>query len=281
MGTWGAGLYANDTGSDVRDAYIDYLRDGLSDEEAYKKLIDEFDEYLNDEDEEPLFWLALADVQWKSGRLRPEVKEKALTLIENNAGMELWAESANKGAGWKKTLQKLKSRLNSPMQKRKKFRKPEPFISNPWEIGDVYAYKFHTEDSKKWGVSGKYIVLQKVGNILYYDDFFLSVIQVFDCVFDELPSIKDIQNVRLLPLTPRPYEHYYPNFEHFLCCDMLYFSKKDYEEDYFYHIGRTSITEEEQFNKEHNCSELSWYDISDCLSQMYSVWHGVEYPIGQ
>lgn len=32
MGYWGAGLYANDTGTDVRDAYMTVLQDGLDDE---------------------------------------------------------------------------------------------------------------------------------------------------------------------------------------------------------------------------------------------------------
>jgi hypothetical protein len=45
----------------------------------------------------------------------PEVKEKALMWIAKGGGLSLWAESKNGGAGWKKTLEKLKDILESPM----------------------------------------------------------------------------------------------------------------------------------------------------------------------
>ena len=34
MGYWGSGLYANDTGMDVRDTYMDLLQDGMDEETA-------------------------------------------------------------------------------------------------------------------------------------------------------------------------------------------------------------------------------------------------------
>ena len=34
--------------------------------------------FYKDDEEEPSFWFALADTQWKYGRLLPEVKEKAI-----------------------------------------------------------------------------------------------------------------------------------------------------------------------------------------------------------
>ena len=39
MGVWGAELYANDVTCDVRDDYIDKLRQGLTNEDATKELI--------------------------------------------------------------------------------------------------------------------------------------------------------------------------------------------------------------------------------------------------
>lgn len=80
MGFWGAELYANDTGADVRDVYMDALQNGLSDDESWEKVLKKFGEYLGTE-EEPLFWYAAADTQWRLGRLRPEVKAKAMQWL--------------------------------------------------------------------------------------------------------------------------------------------------------------------------------------------------------
>ena len=61
MGTWSTKLYGNDTTSDVRDTYIEYLRKTANDEDAYRKTCDEYNELIGT-DEEALFWFALADV---------------------------------------------------------------------------------------------------------------------------------------------------------------------------------------------------------------------------
>ena len=111
MGAWGSGLYANDTTCDVRNTYMKFLQEQISNDEAYKKILEKFSEYLDDEDEAPLFWFALADTQWKAGRLRSDVKANALAWIEKGGGMALWEESARGDAGWQKTLNKLRAKL--------------------------------------------------------------------------------------------------------------------------------------------------------------------------
>ena len=54
MGAWGATLYANDTACDVRDTYLGFLREQLSNDEAYQNVLNEFRDYAGS-DEEPLF----------------------------------------------------------------------------------------------------------------------------------------------------------------------------------------------------------------------------------
>jgi len=145
MGAWGSGLYANDTTCDVRDTYMRFLQEQLSNTEAYEKTLTKFDECLQDPDDAPLFWFALADSQWKVGRLLPEVKVNALEWISKEGGLSLWEESASGGAGWSKTLSKLKEKLESEQPKEKRIRKPVKIESNLWNDGDVYAYLFHKE----------------------------------------------------------------------------------------------------------------------------------------
>ena len=113
MGAWGTGLYANDTTCDVRSTYMDFLQEQLSNQEAYEKTYEMYKDCIGDIDEEPLFWFALAETQWKVGRLMPEVKVKALEWIEKEGGVLLWEDSPVGSSGWKKTLEKLKATLET------------------------------------------------------------------------------------------------------------------------------------------------------------------------
>ena len=197
MGIWGSGLYDNDSACDVRDGYLDCLQEGLGNEEAYTKTMEQYRDYICDQDE-PLFWFALAETQWKVGRLRPEVKTKALEWTEKNGYIDMWEENSKGAAGWEKTLQKLKEKLNSPMPREKKIKKVD---LNPWKLQDVYAYKFHKEESKESGFFGKYMLLQKIGEGRYYErkKAFMQI-QVIDHVFETLPRLEDINKFRILPL---------------------------------------------------------------------------------
>ena len=197
MGIWGSGLYENDSTCDVRDGYLDYIQDGLDNEEAYKKTLEQSHDYIGDQDE-PLFWFALAETQWKLGRLRPDVKEKALEWIEKNGYLDLWVENPKGAAGWEKTLHNLKEKLNSPMPREKKIKKVD---RNPWNLNDVYAYQFHEEKSKENGFFGKYMLMQKTGEGRHYErkKIFMHV-QVIDHVFENLPELEDINKYRILPL---------------------------------------------------------------------------------
>ena len=165
MGAWSTALYGNDCTEDVRDIYLEYLKKQYSNEEAYQKTYEEFEEVMGT-DEEALFWYAMAETQWKVGRLMPEVKEKALNFIAEKGGSELWEEVPNKLAKWENTLQKTKEKIESSMPPEKNFRPPAHFVRNPWNLGDVYAYQFHTEEIVgEQGLLGKYILFQKVGDV--------------------------------------------------------------------------------------------------------------------
>src|SRR5215469_10167451 len=82
MGAWGTAVFSDDTACDVRDNYVDLIGDGLSGVEATKKLLREWAGSLDDPDEGPVFWLALAATQWKNGRLEDLVQQRALNIID-------------------------------------------------------------------------------------------------------------------------------------------------------------------------------------------------------
>ena len=80
MGTWNVGIFQNDIADDVKDEYIDCLREGLSDEEADKKVIKNNLDIINLESYDSVeFWLGLAMIEWKYGRLQEYTKKRPLS----------------------------------------------------------------------------------------------------------------------------------------------------------------------------------------------------------
>lgn len=281
MGTWNAGLFSNDTTLDVRDTYLGFLKQQLNNEDAYKKTYEEYEELIGT-DEEPLFWYAIADTQWNTGRLMPEVKDIVLELIQEKGGISLWEELRNGAMKWEKTLQKLKEKIESPMPPEKKFAKPIVFETNPWNVGDVYAYQFHSDKAAENQLLNKYILLQKIGDAESYRETY-SVVQVFDRVFDSIPSLDMIEGVRLLPMIYPPGTHGIPDdinswpysFENQLKAFVDYEKKRHYPKKYMTFICNIAIPQTEySINK---ISELSWKDIEILIIKYYLSWQNVEY----
>jgi Domain of unknown function (DUF4259) len=93
MGTWGAGIFDDDTAMDVRDSFEGALEQGLSASDAAARIREEYADDIGDEDDGPVVWLALASLQVKHGALQPEVKGRALEIIERGEGLERWQEA--------------------------------------------------------------------------------------------------------------------------------------------------------------------------------------------
>lgn len=277
MGAWGSSLYSNDATCDVRDSYIELLKKQTDNEEAYKQMLESFQEYIGD-DEEPLFWYALADTQWKTGRLIPEVKDKALDWIAKDGGLSIWLEDGSSGKGWQKTLDKLKERLNSELPPEKKFRKEIDFPRNPWSVGDVYAYQFHTKLADENKLLGKYILMQKIGET-EYDGWQLSRVQVYNCVFDEIPGIDAIKNLTILPLTDYGLPMYAGTFESYLRAYMILYKKGHYPQKHLFFVGNQPM-EAETYNWGYVSSQYWGKDwMEEWLIRFYQQWQNKEYPI--
>lgn len=153
MGTWGTGLYDDDTACDVRDAYQDMLGDGVAEPEATVRLTKEWSGDLSDPDTGPVFWLALADVQWRLGRLQEAVKSEALAVIEGGSDLARWSEDKKLEAKRRAVLERLKVRLNTPQPAEKRVRK-RYVDATDWKLGDVYSFRLQ---------SGKLALLHVIG----------------------------------------------------------------------------------------------------------------------
>lgn len=272
MGFWGSGLYANDTTCDVRDSYIKLLQDGYSNEDAYKAIMEDYEELIGDIDE-PLFWFALAETQWRLGRLLPEVKEKALEWIEKGGGLEYWDDSKSGGAGWKKTLGKLREKLDSPMPKEKKVRKPRVVDMNLWNINDVYAYQFHEGSIYGHDFDGKYVLIQKIGESIDKFSGKPSMrIHIIDKIFDYLPDLSDMKDKRILPLDFPLRTKLSDGFIR-MSALILMTKKTEYPEKYLTYIGNI------QGPANHNDIEcyLEWHNIERWLPDFYKKWKELKY----
>ncbi len=160
MGAWGTGIFADDMACDIRGDYFEMLQYGKTDSEAEEAILNQYKEYIGEEDE-PTFWFAFAYSQWKKGRLSEYVKQKALYFLDNGGDLERW-EDEKRRANRQKVLEELKETLDSEMPKRTKLRKPKTSRS-PWKPGDLLALKIHGSNTKTADLVNKYALLRVLG----------------------------------------------------------------------------------------------------------------------
>ncbi len=209
MGAWGTGLYQDDTTCDIKDEYITYLQIGITNEEATKKVIEENDWCFEDEEEGALLWFALADTQWKYGRLLDEVKEKAIECIDSGVDLEKWKEEDEKlYEKRKKVLEELKKKLNSEQPPEKKVSKMKFFRAH-WKVGDILSYQILDEELKDHKWYGKYVLLKVVGtyrsnigslprDIYYNEDDLLTL---YNWIGDKKPDLQLIKSLKIIPFS--------------------------------------------------------------------------------
>nr|WP_240544601.1 DUF4259 domain-containing protein [Exiguobacterium algae] len=92
MGAWGTGMFEDDTTCDVRDDFIDYLKEGQSAEVATEIILEEYGEAFDEiEDlaEASLVWMGLAAIQLKKRCLQEKVRHQTIALIDRGADLEL------------------------------------------------------------------------------------------------------------------------------------------------------------------------------------------------
>lgn len=162
MGAWGTGLYQDDVTCDVRNDYLNRLRIGYSNVEATKEVIKRNIDFIDDEEDGPLFWLALADTQWKYGRLLSEVKEQAIKCIEEGKDLKRWEENKSQYKKRKKVLEELKEKLSSPQPEEKKVKKLI-LHKAAWKVGDVLLYQIKNEKFRESKWYHKYVVFKVIG----------------------------------------------------------------------------------------------------------------------
>src|ERR1700687_6111338 len=96
MGAWGPALFADDDAADLPEEYRTYLAEAQSAAGATDLAASNYDASLDRPGETTAFWLALASIQWRMGRLDPRVKAVCLRIIDNGIDLEKWVDSRDR-----------------------------------------------------------------------------------------------------------------------------------------------------------------------------------------
>jgi hypothetical protein len=186
MGVWGTGIFQDDTASDIREDYKDYLGNGLTDPEATKRILAEYKSSLDDPHEAPVVWIALAAVQWKHGRLEQDTLTQALHAIDSGSDLARWDSNARDLAKRRGVLEKLRVQITSPQPEAKRVRKPVVKTCD-WPVGSLVAYRMN---------SGNLAVLRVIG---YHKDKggTAPVCEVLDWTGTETPTEEMLRSVKV------------------------------------------------------------------------------------
>jgi len=150
MGTSSTAIFSDDIACDVRDEFIELLSIGTSPIDATQSLIQSYASTLQDIDDGPDFWLALAATQWKYGCLSREVQTRAIEVIDSGVDLQKWEGSSVVGRR-QAVLLTLKEKLLSPQPalrrppRRKKIVVASNCVNAP--DGSAHATAFELEKS--------------------------------------------------------------------------------------------------------------------------------------
>lgn len=92
MGTWDTGIFDDDIAMDVRAEFDDAIEEGMTVKRATKLVLESFQDVLEDDDEAPIVYLALAALQLEKGSVQVNIKKKVLKIIESREGLDRWKE---------------------------------------------------------------------------------------------------------------------------------------------------------------------------------------------
>lgn len=139
MGTWNFGIRSDDFVLDVIDSFKDYLKQNKSVSEASSLIIKDYSKEIKDSDDEPLFWIALGEMQWSYGELDEKVLEKIRDDFSNGRGLERWAEQSEDDLQKRKrVIDKFIHKLETKNPKRSKM--PKAIIRPPiYKPGDCLS----------------------------------------------------------------------------------------------------------------------------------------------
>jgi hypothetical protein len=133
VGAWGVGLYSDDDALDLRNRWRELLDVGFEARDVGRRIVEE---YGTLDEEETVFWLALADLSWRAGRLTPDLRRRALRIIDRGLDLERWDDPRLRRARARVLAvlaRTLASRMPAP-------RPPRPKHPCDWRPGELVVW---------------------------------------------------------------------------------------------------------------------------------------------
>lgn len=153
MGAWGVAVFSDDLATDLRGDFRELIGEGLSPSEATERLMTEYASSLEDPNEMPVFWIALALTQWNLGRLEDRTKNMALAVIDDGTDLSRWDDPVHR-AKRAAVLAKVRAELLSTQPPAKRIPRTVK-ESNAWEIGEIIGFQL---------LSGKWTLFRVIGH---------------------------------------------------------------------------------------------------------------------
>jgi hypothetical protein len=120
MGAWGYGIRQDDFVCDVIGVFEDLLKAGKSVREAAEAVASKFTAEIKDAEDGPLFWIALADMQWTYGELDPQILNRIKEDLASGRSLAPWTEDQRGPARRRAALEKFISKIGQPNRRPKK-----------------------------------------------------------------------------------------------------------------------------------------------------------------
>lgn len=272
MGAWGPGLFSDDVACEVKEYYMNCLREEMTADEAEAAVAEYFRDELADDDDRSVVVLALADTAWRMGRLSDNLKNAAIKIIDNGYGLDRWkAEGATLLKKRQNVLLKLKEKILSTQPPEKIFHKQNPYIC-PWKIGDVFAYRLESKFAKEKGYNGRYLIIQKVDeNILGSVGHIVPMVYFRISRDNKLPTIEEVCNIECIKVCHGESSENVFRYRGMLLCS----SKRNIPKSLIY-IGNTNII----FPKLEETSEIyanfiyfNWKNIDEWIIERYEKFN--------
>jgi hypothetical protein len=176
MGTWGVAIFSDDLAADIRGDFRELIGDGLTPSEATDRLKSEYASSLDDPNEMPVFWIALALAQWKLGRLDENTKKMALQVIDDGTDLARWDDEKSR-AKRATVLAKTRAELLAALPPAK--RVPRTIReANEWQLGETIGFQL---------LSGKWTMFRVIGHHTDKGGRF-AVCELLDWVGEAFPS---------------------------------------------------------------------------------------------
>jgi hypothetical protein len=114
MGAWGSGIRDDDFVRDLIGVFEDRLKAGDSVADATKAVTSQFGGAIEDPVDGPLFWIALADMQWTYGGLEASVLEHVKDDFDSGRSLLAWEEDQRGLARRRAALEKFIGKIGAP-----------------------------------------------------------------------------------------------------------------------------------------------------------------------